>query len=346
MHSIILALIFISSLFETKFVSNDQAIKGLQPNIGIDLKGTIRIAYGDDEKIFCITSTDNGSSFSKPVLVARIPELHLGMSRGPQIASSANYSMITAIDKKGNIHSFKLNHLKNSWTKINNVNDQKASAPEGLMGLTADRNDLFYAVWLDVRVGRKNNIYFSSSTKSNSWNANKLVYQSPEEHVCECCKPNISFNNNKLVITFRNWQMGSRDIFYTTSANKGKSFTAALKSGTGTWKLNGCPMDGGGSFINDKGIVSAAWQRRGDVFYAVQNQPEQKVGSGRDVSMAQLKNITVIAWQEKNTIKLYNAESKKTIELGKGISPRVYLQPNGKTICTWEKNKTISYRVI
>lgn len=346
MQYLVLGLIFISSLFETNSNLNDQSVKGLQPNIGIDLKGTIRLAYGEDDKIYCMTSTDNGSSFSKPELVARVRDMHLGNTRGPQIASSSNYSMITAIDKEGNIHSFKLDHSKNSWTKIKNVNDQKGSAPEGLMGLTADKNDHFYAVWLDVRIGKKNNIYFASSDKSGSWNDNQLVYKSLEEHVCECCKPNISFNNNRLVITFRNWQMGSRDIYYSISANKGKSFTSAVKSGNGTWQLKGCPMDGGGSSISDKGIVSAAWQRSGDIFLAVQNQPEQKIGSGRSVSMAQLKSNAVIAWQDKKNIKLYNIRSKKTIELGEGNFPRVYLLPNGKTICTWEDNKTISYKVI
>lgn len=345
MQFILVALIFFGNLLSINNSLNETALSGQQPNIGIDLQGTIRMVYGNEEEIYCITSTDNGISFSKPVLVGRINNMHLGNTRGPQIASSVNFSMISAIDKNGNIHAFRLEHLKNSWIKIDNINDRKGSAPEGLMALTADKDDRFYAVWLDTRIGKKNNIYFSSSSKS-SWNDNKLVYQSPEEHVCECCKPNITFNNNRLLITFRNWQMGSRDIYYSTSGNKGKSFTPALKSGNGTWILKGCPMDGGGSFIDDKGRVSAAWQRSGDIFLAEQNQPERKIGSGRGVSMAGVKNNRVIAWQDRKTIKLYHTASKKIIEIGEGNSPRVYILPNGKTICTWEEDKTIQYKVI
>jgi hypothetical protein len=317
-------------------------LKGQQPNIGIDEKGILRMVYGEDNKIYVVTSKDKGISFSKPVQVAVLPGMHLGNSRGPQIASSKNFSLITAIDKRGNIHSYKLNHSRNTWTKFGDVNDTKGSAEEGLMALTADKLDNFYAVWLDTRLKKKNNIYFSSlDRRTVSWKANQLVYKSVDEHVCECCKPNIYFNNNKLVISFRNWLMGSRDIYYTSSADKGQTFSPAIKSGKGTWKLNGCPMDGGGIVVNDQGTVSAAWQRAGDIFYAIENRPEQKVGSGRSVNMAQSGNRTMIAWQDKNTIKVYNPGTKEVSSLGEGTSPRLYLLPDGKSLCVWEGNKSV-----
>ena len=218
--------------------------------------------------------------------------MHLGHTRGPQIASSKNYSMITAIDQDGSIHSYKLNHFNKAWGKSSYVNDQSGSAVEGLMALTADNEDNFYATWLDIRIGEKNNIYFSSiNGKSSGWTKNYLVYQSPDEHVC--CKPNIAFNNNKLVIGFRNWLMGSRDIYYAVSGNKGKTFSVPKKSGKGTWQLNACPMDGGGLAINENGIVSAAWRRNGEVYYSSGGQSERKLGSGRDVSMAQKNDKTM-----------------------------------------------------
>lgn len=135
-------------------------IQGQQPNVAIDTKGTIRLAYGKGEKIYCITSANNGATFSNPVLVGQITGMHLGHTRGPQIASSKNYSLITAIDKQGTIHSFKLNHLNKTWAKSANVNDKIGSAVEGLMALTADKDDSFYATWLDIRSEKKNNIFF------------------------------------------------------------------------------------------------------------------------------------------------------------------------------------------
>jgi hypothetical protein len=170
--------------------------------------------------------------------------------------------------------------------------------------------------------------------------------ESQDEHVCECCKPNVSFSNGRLVIGFRNWLMGSRDIYYTVSQDTGKTFTAPKKSGTGTWQLNSCPMDGGGLSVSENGKVSTAWRRDNDVYYWSESQAEQKVGSGRDVSMSQNKANTVIAWQENNSIKVMNLTNRKISDIGKGISPKVYLLDNGKAICAWEDNKVVRYKVI
>src|SRR4051812_1842894 len=108
---------------------------GQQPNIAVDAKGVIRVVYGEDNAIYCVTSANMGSSFSAPVKVAELSGMHLGNSRGPQIASSRNYSLITAITKDGTIHSFRLSNASNAWIKSGNVNDEDGSAPEGLMAL-------------------------------------------------------------------------------------------------------------------------------------------------------------------------------------------------------------------
>jgi hypothetical protein len=326
---------------------NAADIKGQQPNVAVDSRGIVRLAYGDGEKIYCITSSTNGATFSKPALVGQIAGMHLGHSRGPQIASSKNYSLITAIDKAGNIHSYKLNHSSNKWSKSGNTNDKNGMAVEGLMALTADNEDNFYAVWLDIRSDKKNNIFFSSiNGKSAKWSKNLMVYKSPDEHVCECCKPTIACNNNRLVIGFRNWLMGSRDIYYAVSTDKGKTFNTPKKSGTGTWRLNACPMDGGGIAINEAGITSTAWRRNTDVYYWTENHPEQKVGTGRDVSIAQNKGNTLIAWQDKNIIKVMDLSKETASGIGSGISPRIYLLANGKAICVWEDDKVVRYKLI
>ena len=322
-------------------------IVGQQPNVSIDSKGIVGMVYGDGEKIYCITSADNGLTFSKPVLVGEVARMHLGHTRGPQIAASKNYSLITAIDKSGNIHSYKLNHLNKTWVRTGNTNDISGIAVEGLMALTADNEDNFYAVWLDIRIEKKNNIFFSSlNGRSAKWSSNLMVYKSPDGHVCECCKPNISYTNNRLVIGFRNWLMGSRDIYYTVSTNQGKTFSVAKKSGTDTWRLNACPMDGGGLAINGNGITSTAWRRNSDVYFWSENQNEQKLGSGRDVTMAQNKGNTVVAWQQQNRIKVMDLKKNTTSEIGTGISPRVYFLSNGKVFCVWEDDKTVKFKLI
>ena len=105
-------------------------------------------------------------------------------------------------------------------------------------------------------------------------------------------------------------------------------------------------MDGGGLAINENGNVSAAWRRNGDVYYSIENQQEQKIGTGRDVSLAQNKQLTVIAWQENNRVKVMDLNKKNTLEVGNGVSPRVYLLADGKIICVWEDNKIVRYKLI
>ena len=322
-------------------------IEGQQPNLSIDNTGIIRMVYGNQDKIYCITSSDNGLNFSSPVLVAELPKMHLGITRGPQIASSNTRSLISAIDKNGNIHTYLLKHSKNDWIKIANVGDTHGTAVEGLMALASDKNDNFYATWLDIRDGGNNNIYCSSlNSNAQKWSLNTLVYKSPDKHVCECCKPNIVANNGKVVIGFRNWLMGARDIYYAVSINKGKSFNAAVKSGNGSWQLNACPMDGGSLALNASGKVTAAWRRNGDVYYWTEKQVEQRLAPGRDVSMAQNQNNIYVAWQDNKKIHAMNLNSKQISEIGTGTSPKIYALGNGKAICLWEDNKVVRFKII
>jgi len=200
----------ISSWAQTKVSTISQ---GEQPQASLGTKGVIRVVFGQVDKVLCATSNDGGLTFSNPVLVAEVPGMHLGMSRGPQIASSDNHSVITVMDKAGNIHWFDLSGESAGWKPQGIINDQSGSAPEGLMSIAADKNDNFYAVWLDTRIAKRNQIYFSSLSKGGSkWSKNQLAYQSPDEHVCECCKPSIAVNGTEVAIMFRNW-LDAREIY-------------------------------------------------------------------------------------------------------------------------------------
>ncbi|MBA4057866.1 MAG: hypothetical protein C0490_24330, partial [Marivirga sp.] len=101
--------------------------RGEQPQITVDNKGLVRLVFGEKNNIYYSSSNDNGKTFSSPILVGEVKEMHLGMTRGPQLASSKDYSVVTAMDKPGNIHVFQLNHKSNKWAKIQNLNDSGGS---------------------------------------------------------------------------------------------------------------------------------------------------------------------------------------------------------------------------
>ncbi|MCP2042323.1 hypothetical protein [Pontibacter sp. HSC-36F09] len=319
---------------------------GRQPQIAVDTKGIARVVYGLQDKIYCVTSKDNGETFSEPVLVGQLKGLYLGMSMGPQIASSKNYSVVTAIDKQGDIHTYSLNHTTDKWVKAAAVNDVPGVAPEGLMSIASDEQDTFYAVWLDVRNNKQNKIVFASTTGgAEKWSGNKVVYESPDSTVCECCKPSIAVEGRQVYLMFRNWIDGSRDFYLTKSTDNGQQFSQPQKLGTGTWKLKGCPMDGGGILLDSKNVMHTAWQREGSIFYVQPGQQEVQIGKGRNCRISGKTN-PVIAWKNGTDLKLKFLNADTETVVGKGSYIETAEMPDNKTLCVWEDERKIHFRKI
>lgn len=340
---IVSALLFLS----WKPVNNNIISVGKQPEVSVDSKGVVRVVFGRNDSIFYSVSIDKGNKFSKPVLAAFIPEMHLGATRGPQIATSTNYSVITAIDKQGSIHCFLLNHNDGKWIDKGVVNDKQGSAPEGLMGIAADDKDNFYAVWLDIRLKKKNNIYLSSlSASSRKWSSNKLVYRSPDGHTCECCKPNVAVKGTHVAIMFRNWLNGSRDMYAIQSSDKGKTFGNAEKLGNGTWKLDGCPMDGGGITIDENNVVHTTWQREGIVYYSKPNSAEVQTGKGRSSGITNRNGKIICSYQQGENLKMSDIVQSKEVAVGKGKFLKSIVLEDNSVLCVWEQDNNILYKKI
>lgn len=346
-HFLTFLIALISSMAIARQGDGVTLAAGEQPQISIDSKGIVRVVFGRDDKIYCSTSMDKGNTYSEPALVAEVPKMHLGMTRGPQLASSKNYSVITAQDELGSIHCFKLKHAVSKWEEIQPVNDIKGSAPEGLMSIAADYNDNFYAVWLDIRIGKKNNIFFSAlKAVEDKWSENVLAYKSPEGTVCGCCKPSIAVRNSKVVLMFRNWLAGSRDLYMMQSLNYGKTFSPARKLGMGTWVLEGCPMDGGGVSIDDAGNVHTAWQREGAVFYCKPSAREEKLAVGKSVSITLQQNLPVVMLQDKDGVKLISVENNQQKLIGSGSFLKSIQLPDNQMICVWEQDNKIMVKKV
>lgn len=321
-------------------------INGQQPQISKDVMGVIRIVYGSTDSIFCITSRDGGAHFSIPVLAGVVRGMHLGMARGPQIASSNQMTIITAINKEGNIFCFRLNQNESKWSPPIIVNDIKGSAPEGLMGLASDNEDNFYATWLDIRKGKTNNVCFSKLSKGSSiWSRNSIVYTSPDKHVCECCKPSIAVNSKHVTIMFRNWLNGSRDLYVINSSNAGTTFSSGNKLGEGTWKLNGCPMDGGSLVYESSRVVSTVWRRNGSLYYCTSGRKEQMIDDGKNVFIAKGNNKDLISYTKDGEVKLNRLNTKQPQSIGKGDYLKV-MNLKDKILCVWEDNHTIKIKMV
>jgi hypothetical protein len=318
---------------------------GMEPEIAVGSDRIIRIIYGFENNIFYSYSADGGKIFSVPTIMATIPEMHLGMERGPQLASSKDVSIVTATDKKGTIHSFKLDHKTGAWTKLKNVNDIDQIAKEGLMDLAADDENNFYAAWLDLRIENKNNVAFSRWTVADGWNKNRVIYVSPEKKVCECCRPSIAVNTKYVSVMFRNNVEGNRDLYVISSRDGGKKFTDAIKLGESSWKLAACPMDGGGLVVNDQGEIRTIWQRDHQVFYAEPGIPETKIANGRSPKISANKSTTVLSWNENGKIWI-KEPGKEALSERQGIGLKTSFIESKVVGVVWERDKKIVFERI
>ena len=319
------------------------ADKGLQPDITISRNGQVQVVYGVEDKIFYSFSTDEGLTFSFPELIAQLPGLHLGMTRGPRIASTDNYTVVTAINKQGNIYAYRLDPKNQQWSAPVQVNDADTLAKEGFVAVAGGNKNKVHAAWLDLRGKGGNKIYGAvSEDGGKSWSGNQQLYQSPEGTVCECCRPSLMADaNGQVAVMFRNWLNGSRDLYLIQSENEGSTFGKAQKLGFGTWQLKGCPMDGGDISIDEKGNVVTVWKRKNEIFLSQPGKAEIRLGEGRTPTMAATDRGTLVAWQHDGEILVRN--SNGNIEsLGKGAYPQFAASLNQDyAIVVWEADEQI-----
>jgi len=346
MKTILLVLsffLFLIAYTQKRENNNSVIVKGQMPNIAKDKNNNIHIVYGSGDSIMYISSRE-GRYFTSPVLIAMLPQLFASAMRGPQIATGANGLVVTACTKSGNIFSYHKS-ASGKWSKAVKVNDENESAKEALMSLSAEGTNAF-AVWLGVRNLKGQNIIGARSNDGGkTWKKNILVYASPDNSVCECCKPSVVMKGNNVYAMFRNWLDGNRDLYLIKSTNAGNSFGLAQKLGKGSWKLNGCPMDGGGLALNKKGTPETVWRRGGKIYAATPGLSETELGEGRSCSMEIINSKKIYTWTESGNVIVMKPNGTK-LNLGKGSLPAVQALNNDHVVCVWENEKQIHASIV
>jgi hypothetical protein len=138
---------------------------------------------------------------------------------------------------------------------------------------------------------------------------------------------------------WRNVLDGSRD-FYAIRIKDGSPAGEAAKQGTGTWKLNACPMDGGGIVARD-GQLASAWRRESDIYLAEPGKPEIKLGAGKDVALAINQQGLHAIWNAPEGITLF--QSGQTTKLAaKGGFPAIIRTGDGTMLAAWEDDAGIA----
>ena len=310
--------------------------QGRQPRVAIGADGTVAIAYGLGSEIFCRVSRDHGTTFGDPVRVASVLGLNLGMGRGPQVAVAGRSLVIAAIGKAGDVVAWRSGDGGRSWSGPTVVNGAPRSAQEGLLSLAAG-GDAMHAVWLDGR-RKQIEVYGAKSSDGGATWTERSLYQSPDGHVCECCLPTIAADSEGgVAVMFRNWRDRARDMYALVSRDGGATFAEAVKLGTGTWPLDGCPMDGGGVALRGPRLLSI-WRREKHLYASSGPGIEVRLGEGKNAAIALGATGAVEAWEDSGGIRLHRTTTALAEHFGPGIAPSLAAAPTGALVLlAWER---------
>ena len=156
--------------------------------------------------------------------------------------------------------------------------------------------------------------------------------------VCECCLPTIAADSEGgVAVLFRNWQGGARDMYLAVSRDGGTAFTPPAKLGSGTWVLDGCPMDGGGVALRGPRLLSI-WRREKQLYASSGPGIEVRLGEGRNAAIALGANGAMEAWEDAEGIRLHRTTTARAESLGPGKAPSLAAAPTDPyVLLTWER---------
>jgi len=321
----------------------------------------VAMTFGAGGSIYFAASTDAGKTFSPPVKVSEAAIVPLNRHRGPRIAISRNTIVITAVTGRtpsheqhahglpsdGDLIAWRSTDNGRSWSKGVVVNDVPGAPTEGLHGLAAADTGTLFAAWLDKRTGKGTQLYGARSNDGGlTWTKSILLYQSPDGTICECCHPSVAIDaTGQIDVMWRNWLDGSRDMYLIRSGD-GTSFSKPVKLGAGTWKLNACPMDGGGLTVLQGRIVSA-WRRDHSIFLASPGEAEKEVGEGTDVALSAGARDVYAIWSTPSGIRALVPGQGRSISISdKGAFPSIVAIPTGGALAAWEEEGKINIKVV
>ena len=313
--------------------------------------GIVAMTYGSGNSVLFVRSTDAGQTLSDPVLVSDPVQLSLGMHRGPRIVIAGDAIVIAAVagtkggGSDGDLLAWRSLDGGRTWSGAKRLNDLEGSAREGLHGLASDGQGLIFAVWLDLRATGTRLYGALSRDGGATWSANQLVYESPSGSVCQCCHPTALVRDGRIYVMFRNVVDGARDMYRVRSDDLGKTFQKAEKLGTGTWPLEGCPMDGGSLTSQGDGGVVSVWRREGQVFLEGDKGTEKLLGTGQAPVVATGRRGLYAAWTSgKSVMMLEPGKATAAVVDEDGASPQLVAMPSGEVMAAWERHGSIVLR--
>jgi hypothetical protein len=250
-----------------------------------------------DGDVFVMSSADGGATFTPGVKVASVPNLMIGNRRGPRLAAHGAHLTLTVIGHE--LFSYTSTDGGRTWSGPATINSVPGSAHEGLHDLAAGPQGQLFVTWLDSRNGGMELWGATSTDGGRTWGRNEQLYRSPDKSICECCHPNAHYDaEGNLAVVWRNSVGGARDMWIMTRRDGARQFSTPRKLGEGTWRIDGCPHDGGDVVALGGGQFGAVWQRAGEVFAILPKGSEISMGQGKQPVAAAAGGQMLVVWQQ------------------------------------------------
>lgn len=307
----------------------------------------VAMAFGSGKALYYAGSEDAGKTFGTPVKVADLPSLALGRHRGPRIALTLDAIVISAVTgengggQDGDLVAWHSRDGGKTWSEPAQINDAPASAREGLHAMTSDGRGRIVAAWLDLRQ-KGTRLYGSESRdRGRTWSPNKLIYESPDGSICECCHPSVTVApDGSVSYFFRNHLEGARDMYIVENGK-------ATRAGKESWMLEACPMDGGDITTDSIGNPVAVWRRKNEIYLSLKPGEEVLLGEGKDPAVAISGGITYAGWTSPKGLMMWRSDTSAVVSLDtSGAFLQLARVAGGQVLAAWETGRGIKTKLL
>lgn len=258
---------------------------------------------GRQSDVFVSVSRDGGETFAAPVQVNDVPgEARLGGEMPPRVAvvrsDEAEFPEIavlwTARRDRTDIKVARSRDGGATFEAPTTLEAPDAVGDRGWPSLAFDRQGGIHAIWLDhrglaamraagsgghhqhgatdgVALAQRSGLFYASLAGEGS-NERELT-----AGVCYCCKTALAAGSgDTLFAAWRHVYPGNlRDMAFTSSHDRGASFSSPVRISEDGWSLNGCPDDGPAIAVGADQRVHVVWPTvvdegtpTGAIFYA------------------------------------------------------------------------------
>lgn len=325
-----------------------------QPQLAASEK-LVAVTFGAGGAVYFASSKDQGRTLSAPVKVAEAKQLSLGRHRGPRVAITPSAIVISAVagtkmpkGSDGELKAWRSTDGGKTWSAGVTINDRPNAAREGLHAMAAGPDGRLFAAWLDDRESGKKLYGAWSSDGGATWSKNTLIYQSPSGTICQCCHPSIVIDAKGVIhVMWRNVLDGNRDFYLAQSTDGGATFSATDKLGSGSWKLDACPMDGGGLTVDRQGKLVSVWRRESGIYLDEPGAPERMLADGRDAAIAAGAAGVYVIWSGKSGLQALVPGKPEPVEIAaQGAFPQLVALPDGSVLAAWEDQGRIQTKAL